>query len=135
MKKKLLTYAYLLTLITITGCESTQYEVYENHEISACGVADPLNNLEWLKNFCNSNKEAYSINIYLVEDTLTHDTYFHVSYNYKKQTDYGNLFVYNCNGDEVFSWYMGTPPSPRYREFFLNKEYLGKVWSVTQILK
>lgn len=137
MKKKLLIYAYLLTLITITGCDSTEYEIYENHEISACEVVDPLNNFAWLSEFTNTHKSVYNAEMQLLRDTISNNYYFDIYVATQKPNDYqyGNVVVYDCNGNEAFSWYMGTPPSPRYYEFFLNKEHLGKVWSVKQIIK
>jgi hypothetical protein len=137
MKNKLLIYAYILTFFTITGCNGTKYEIYENHEISACGVNDPLNNFVWLREFCNTNRNAYNAEIQLLLDTTTNNYYFDLFVETKKpnENEFGNVLVYDCNGVEAFSWYMGTPPSPRYDAFFLNKKNLGRIWSVNQIIK
>lgn len=137
MKKKLLMYFYLFTFVFSTGCDGKTYEIYENHNISACGVIDPLNNFIWLRDFCNKNKNTYNAEIQLLLDTITNNYYFDIYVEDKKTNDdeFGNVLVYDCNGDEVFRWYMGTPPSPRYDEFFLNKKNLGKIWSVKQIIK
>ena len=49
------TKTFLLTVITLafllgaTGCErgkEPKFEIYENHEVSACGIKDPLKNIK-----------------------------------------------------------------------------------------
>jgi hypothetical protein len=52
------------TLLLFMGCKKEpEYEIYENHNISACGIEDPLKNIEWLTQFCNKNVKAYSVRI------------------------------------------------------------------------
>jgi len=51
-----------------------EYEIYENHDISVCGVNDPLQNIEWLKEYCSNIKERkdispVQINLYKIIDT------------------------------------------------------------------
>jgi len=72
------------TLMVFSGCGQTPCEdcditctdctLYENHDISACGVNDPLRNIEWLKEYCNGIKEKQkfekvSISLYKVIGT------------------------------------------------------------------
>ena len=56
--------------------EGAQFEIYENHEISACGVDDPLVNLDWLIEACiqygtpgNYNSSDIRIELYANIDT------------------------------------------------------------------
>ena len=73
MKTKFLSVLLFLFLIMgIEGCEDKepQYEIYENHDISACGVEDPLENIEWLSEYCKKvkgQKDISSIHIYLLK--------------------------------------------------------------------
>ena len=52
--------AILLSVLLFMAwsCEkSDKYDVYENHDISVCGVNDPLQNTEWLKEYCENIKD------------------------------------------------------------------------------
>ncbi|MDR2231796.1 MAG: hypothetical protein LBE56_01585 [Tannerella sp.] len=49
---------FLIVLISFSGCEKEsdkepQFEIYENHEISACGVDDPLQDIDSTKIIVN----------------------------------------------------------------------------------
>ena len=57
----------LLIWAGFSGCEKKkepekgpQFEIYENHDISACGVDDPLRNLDWLAEFTAKYKNPIS---------------------------------------------------------------------------
>lgn len=77
--KLLFIFSFFLIFFGI-GCEDKepQYEIYENHEISACGVEDPLVNLEWLRTIKDEivlNKtdihSSFNIDLYEERETKT----------------------------------------------------------------
>ena len=55
------------------GCDKKpKFEIYENHEISACGIIDPLKNSQWLSEFIEKNMESTNnITIYLYSNSET----------------------------------------------------------------
>ena len=105
--------------------KSTEYYIYENFNISACGVNNPLQNIEWLKEYCSNIKEKQDIfdchiGLYKIIDK---DEYiFRISNN-------GIAFLLNCNSDPVFEeetlnssvHSKLSPPSP----WLSDKEYIG----------
>ncbi len=90
MKIKLLFVALFLCM-GIMGCEEeekVEYEIYENHIISACGIKDPLKNIKCLKEH-NGN-----MNIFLLKDTVTGEEYFEFIWNHNGET-------HNMQGENV----------------------------------
>lgn len=117
------------------GCKkASQYEIYENHNISSCGIEDPLNNIEWLTQYCKNNVKAYNVEIYIYENTETKENYF-VIYTLDKGYDYSQINVFSCSNELLFQWNTGTSPSPQYTAFFSNKKEISKIWSVREILE
>ena len=133
MKKRKMILFTMITLFLFTGivgCEKEpEYEIHENHEVSACGVEDPLRNIEWLRKYCENivakkNVSEVTIYLYKIKDKEEHifaicfpsiDEYFASSYN-------------NCDGDEVFYWDSVTPPSPACEEFMQDKEFVAELF-------
>ena len=116
---------FLITGMGACGNEEPQWEIFENHEISACGVDDPLRNLEWLTEFCKEIKEQKRhVDIYLYKVTEKDECVFEIYYpsNLNKH-DY-NIDYFNCSNDRIFHWYTGTSPSPWYYDFMKDKEYV-----------
>ena len=58
--KKLIFIIALFTLISLVGCEK-KYErtIWINPDVECCGVKDPINNLEWLKEFYDMRFNQY----------------------------------------------------------------------------
>jgi len=133
MKPKII--CSLFVLLFLTGCsKEAQYEKYENHNISACGIEDPLKNIEWLTQYCKNNVKAYNVEIYIYENTETKENYF-VIYTLDNGYEYSYINVFSCSNELLFHWYNGTSPSPRYTAFFSNKKEISKIWSVKEILE
>lgn len=124
----------MLSLLLVMGCKKeTQYEIYENHDISSFGVKDPLNNVEWLRQFCDKNQKSYSIDILLYQNIETSEDYI-VIYSTDRGYQYSNINVYNSLNELIFHWNTGTSPSPQYEAFFSNKKEICKIWSVKEVL-
>ena len=114
-----------------TGCKRN-YTVYENRDITACGVKDPLVNLPWLAEECEKAKKAKNgeTTISLLQDTVTKDNVFKLMYYYKNKRDIYIIYGYNCSGKELYRSGLGlTPPDSKIEEeFYKNKKHLGIIF-------
>ena len=86
MKKVISTLLIVFAVTVFTGCQRN-YTVYERHDITACGVKDPLVNVKWLADKCEEIKKgkAKEVTISLLKDTVTQDNAFMISYRYKQK--------------------------------------------------
>lgn len=64
---------FIFTVFILLSCEKKpKYEIYENHEISACGINDPMKNSQWISEFIEKNMESTNnITIYLYSNSET----------------------------------------------------------------
>ncbi len=134
MKTKRIIYLLFTMFILLSCAKEPKYEIYENHNISACGIEDPLKNIEWLTQICKNNIKAYNVDIYIYENTETKENYF-VIYVLDKEHDDYLINVFSCSNELLFHWNAGTSPSPLYTAFFSNKKEVGQIWSVREILE
>jgi len=140
MKKIFKLIAFLAILLMLVGgffsCgEKERYDIYSLHNISACGVEDPLLNIEWLREFCNTVRlEQYAetqklssvyIDIYKVIDTDEHIFEITISLiDGFPESDFRN-----CNGVTVFHWLnTGVGDPSRYNDFMEDKEFVVKLY-------
>lgn len=118
-------------LVALIGCKKN-YTIYENHDITACGVKDPLVNLPWLAEECEKAKKAKNgeTTISLLQDTVTKDNVFKLMYYYKNKEDIYIIYGYNCSGKELYRSGLGlTPPDSEIEEeFYKNKKHLGIIF-------
>ena len=132
MKKVISTLLVVCTVTVFTGCKRN-YTVYENHDITACGVKDPLVNLPWLAEECEKAKKAKNgeTTISLLQDTVTKDNVFQLMYYYKNKGDIYIIYGYNCSGKELYRSGLGlTPPDSEIEEaFYKNKKHLGIIFT------
>ena len=131
MKKVISTLLIVCAVTVFTGCERN-YTVYERHDITACGVKDPLVNLPWLAEECEKAKKAKNgeTTISLLQDTVTKDNVFKLMYYYKNKGDIYIIYGYNCSGKELYRSGLGlTPPDSEIEEeFYKNKKHLGIIF-------
>ena len=134
MKKVISTLLVVCALTVFTGCKRN-YTVYERHDITACGVKDPLVNLPWLAEECEKAKKAKNgeTTISLLQDTVTKYNAFEIMYHYKSK-DKRNIYIidgYDCSGNVLFSAGLGfLPPNPETKEaFYKNKKHLGIIFT------
>ncbi len=130
-----------LLLLSVVGCEKEEgvkREIEKNHNITACGVKDPLTNIEWFKTMCDkielkSNDINVSFNIDLYYERGTGNNLFLIPYNPDKGTfDYA---VYNCEGELTDYDFNSLPRTGDKYEFpedplDLYCEYMGTIWSL-----
>ena len=124
----------ICTVAVFTGCKRN-YTIYERHDITACGVKDPLVNLPWLAEECEKAKKAKNgeTTISLLQDTVTKYNAFEIMYHYKSK-DKRNIYIidgYDCSGNVLFSAGLGfLPPNPETKEaFYKNKKHLGIIFT------
>mgnify|MGYP000622347074 CR=1 len=131
MKKVISTLLIVCAVAVFTGCKKN-YTIYENHDITACGVKDPLVNLPWLAEECEKAKKAKNgeTTISLLQDTVTKDNVFKLMYYYKNKGDIYIIYGYNCSGKELYRSGLGlTPPDSEIEEeFYKNKKHLGIIF-------
>lgn len=133
MKTKFISVMLFLVLIMgIEGCEDKepQYEIYENHNMSACGVEDPLENIEWLSEYCKKvkgQKDISSIHIYLLKVIDKDEYIFEISVPSQIEHYYSTNYR-NCSGDIVFRWETVSTPNPSYQDFIKDKELITELF-------
>ena len=131
MKKVISTLLIVFAVTVFTGCKRN-YTVYERHDITACGVKDPLVNFPWLAEECETAKKAKNgeTTISLLQDTVTKDNVFKLMYYYKNKGDIYIIYGYNCSGKELYRSGLGlTPPDSEIEEeFYKNKKHLGIIF-------
>ena len=132
MKKVISTLMIICTVAVFTGCKRN-YTIYERHDITACGVKDPLVNLPWLAEECEKAKKAKNgeTTISLLQDTVTKDNVFKLMYYYKNKGDIYIIYGYNCSGKELYRSGLGlTPPDSEIEEeFYKNKKHFGLIFT------
>jgi hypothetical protein len=132
MKTKILIIITALLFLIIGACKKkeSQFEIYENHDISACGVEDPLRNIDWLVEYCRKIKEQKDREeyiIYLLKVIGKEEYVFKTSWPSQIE-HYYSINYRNCSGDIIFHWETITPPSPYYEDFMEDKEYVAELF-------
>ena len=123
------------TLVAVAGCTKLKYDIFKKHDISACEVKDPLQNIEWLRKYCESfdaSQGLSSVNIYLYKVIDTEEHLFKVSIAYPDFEHSPVLYSEewrNCAGELVFNIVSAVPPMPGVVEEFLkDKEYVDELF-------
>jgi len=123
-------------LFATVGCKKDKYDIYENHNISACGVNDPLQNIAWLKEYCRDIivKKISPVYIYLLKVYDSDEYFFEISIYNQPRKGRISLKYLNCNGDTVYekeTW-MGPDPSvlvpPPPDPWFKDKGYITELF-------
>lgn len=149
MKKNMILFVVIILLAGAVGCEdkTTQYEIYENHDISACGIEDPLRNIEWLAEFIVINKESvimhlyrnYDIMIHLYLNNETQEENIVISFNliegeekskHESVDPYSLKQVFSCLGERLFVDDSGETNSDEWDDFFYSgrNKLQGIIW-------
>lgn len=138
--------AFLLVLLAgLGGCENElekepQFEIYENHDISACGTDDPLRNFDWLAEFtANYESDVINVTVYLYANVETSEEYIvmiHRRYTYEEDgallstipPQYSDQ-VYSCSGERLFVDSSGEA-TEGWDEFFYSEknQSQGIIW-------
>lgn len=110
----------LLLAVSGTGCEHEE-------TISACGVKDPIENLEWLRDLKNNsegNAEISSAEIVLYKWNDKDYIYFQKTINLAQ--DFPNS-IFDCSGNLQFQC-GGNQPVDNCSVFFAEAEKIATLW-------
>ena len=131
MKKVISTLMIVFAVTVFTGCKRN-YTVYERHDITACGVKDPLVNLPWLAELYKNSFKEGEVSIFLIQDTITQDYFFETNrvFELYERGKFSRGECYNCEGDTVMIYNTITPPKPEEVAFDKDKKHLGVIFKV-----
>ena len=131
MKKVISALMIICTVAVFTGCKKN-YTIYERHDITACGVKDPLVNLPWLAELCKNSSKEGDMSIFLLQDTITQDYFFETNrvFELYGRGKFSRGECYNCEGDTVMIYNTITPPKPEEVAFDKDKKHLGVIFEV-----
>ena len=140
--KKLISAALLFagfTLIWFSGCggnnppvpDNDLKGIYENHNISACGINDPLKNIEWLNAYCKNldeTKDFPNVIIYLYKIKGTDEHLFKIVITFFPYTSPTNISEWrNCNGEIIGRISPESWPGVE-EEFMKDKELVAELF-------
>ena len=127
----------LLCVVIIAGIDSCSdstptTNITENRNVSACGIADPLYNIEWLKEFCKkhttSNFTSVTVTISIYANKTTKENHYVMSYSSSEVVDYSSQEVYDCSGTKLFVKAIEGPTPAGWTEFFTANELVATIW-------
>ncbi|MDR2908211.1 MAG: hypothetical protein LBU91_09525 [Bacteroidales bacterium] len=115
------------------GYEYFCVELSSIDDISVCGVNDPLQNIEWLRKYCESLDESQDISSVRISlyKTISEDEYFFLTV-----TDIPTMSPSvwtnwkSCSGETVFTINPEATPEvqERYEEFVKTKELVAELF-------
>ena len=131
MKKVISTLLVVCAVTVFTGCKRN-YTVSAKHDITACGVKDPLVNLPWLAELCKNSSKEGDMSIFLLQDTITQDYFFETNrvFELYGRGKFSRGECYNCEGDTVMIYNTITPPKPEEVAFDKDKKHLRVIFEV-----
>jgi len=99
----------------------------------ACGVNDPLQNIEWLRKFCESPFETQPISTVTIDlyKVIDKDEYlFLIKTNYRYMSPAVWFDWKDCNGRNIFTMTPEDPPwrLEEYEIFLSNKEFVTRLF-------
>ena len=129
----------LLCLVIFSGMESCsdsipRYVITENRNVTACGIVDPLYNIEWLSEFCKKHTPtdftSVSVTISIYANKTTKENHYLMSYLSSEVVEYSSQEVYDCSGKKLFfKGIEGTTPAG-WDEFFIANEIVATIWEL-----
>ena len=147
-KKTSLIVPLLFLIIGMGACDIIpRYEIYENHEISACGVVDPLRKLNWLAEFTTKLKRPrfnndspyldWDVRIELYSNIETQEEYIVMFLSPNRQGECGMVYppglkpVYSCSGELMFANSSGLINREEWHDFFYSgkNKSQGIIWN------
>jgi len=129
---------FIFTVFILLSCEKEpEYEIYENHNISACGVTEPLQNIPWLKAYCIEHLKSYSASISIYKNNTSDVNHIVIDTSGKDEPDRSpstihKTSVYSCEG-EILMLQGSEGPTPKgWDEFFVENTLVAKIWEVKE---
>ncbi len=137
MKSKII--CSLFILLFLVGCKNDpQYSTFEYHNVPACGITDPLNNLSWLKAYCTEHSKSYSTTISIYKDNTSNVNNIVIETSTKDESGRSpfaiqTTSIYTCEGDRIlFQGSEGATPEG-WSVFFAENALVAKIWEVKEI--
>ena len=120
------------------GCEDDpKYEIYENHDITVCGIKDPIRNIDWVAEICNRKEFALYESIRVYKNKETEEIYLRYSYQFFVGVSRESWTkIYTCSGEVIMEGSRIGPSGPPYdfwRDFESQNELIGTIWTVEKI--
>ena len=125
------TISVVFVVTAVVSC-TRKPTIYANHDVTACGVKDPLVNLPWLAELCKNSFKEGEVSIFLIQDTITQDYFFETNrvFELYERGKFSRGECYNCEGDTVMIYNTITPPKPEEVAFDKDKKHLGVIFKV-----
>ena len=136
MKTKIICSLFLLFFLM--GCKNEpQYSRFENHNVPACGIADPLNNLPWLKAYCSEHYNSYSTTVSIYKNNTSGVNHIVILNTSAENRDRDpsiiwRHLVYTCEGVGILFNYTEGTVSEGWDTFFLENTLVAKIWEVKE---
>jgi len=124
LKFKKINWLLIVSIIILSlggGCEDKEINI-------ACGVEDPIRNLPWLaelKYDLNSNETISIAEVELYVQNNMH--FFYISQSIQDAYDLPAGFIYNCEGEILYSC-GGNQPSDPCQNFFASAIFVKSLW-------
>lgn len=137
MKTKIICSLFLLFFLI--GCKNDpQYSRFENHNVPACGITDPLNNLPWLKAYCSEHLKSYSTTISIYKDNTSDVNNIVIVTSTKDESGKSpstihTTSIYSCEGERIlFQGSEGATPEG-WAVFFAENTLVAKIWEIKEV--
>jgi hypothetical protein len=114
--------------------EKQIHKIDENLDSLICDVNDPLQDIEWLKEFCESLNDAHDfsrVRIYLYKVVGSGEYLFLINIVYLPEDSpcHSSLYWKNCSGKTIFGVSSCVPPMPGVVENFIkDKELVAELF-------
>lgn len=145
MKKRsiMIAFAAVLMMMTMVGCNKPEDKpkVEMEHNTLVCGIYDPLNNMPWLKQYCQDiqtrkDLSFVSVDLLYETDTLTHEDVFYFASNIVKKEEKMKTFreYRDCSGVLVAEFTLETDvckPSDEFLKWTNGKYFRGEIFRCT----
>lgn len=137
MKPKIIV-CFLFSLFILLGCDQEpEFEIYENHNIPACGITDPLQNISWLKTYVAEHLNSYSatISIYKSNSSELNHIIIETSSKFVQDVSPSPIFttsVYSCEGERLMFQGSEGPTPDGWNIFFIENTLIAKIWEVKE---
>jgi hypothetical protein len=139
--KKILSLVLCLFFVISIGCKKEPtYSRFEDHSISACGIADPLLNIPWLKTYSIEHLNSYSVSISIYKNIVSDENHIFIvtSTPFVPDMSPSPIYtesVYTCDGIMILFQGSEGPIPAGWNAFFVENTLVAKIWEVKQIVE
>ena len=122
--------------IVMVGCtdNSGKFVITENRKIPACGIEDPLTQVDWLAEYCKkhtpTNFTGITISIDVYVNKITDENHYVMNYTNSEVVEYSSQEVYDCSGKKMFLKAKDDPAPAGWTEFFAANTLVATIWEI-----